>query len=102
MLKILAVIGCILLCLIVLVLWVIIVPRAVFVEYTENAGVAVKVRIFLFKIKVYPLNLPFGKKDKDKPKKEKTEKSAQPQGDKPNQNKKVLPLAKNCQREWNL
>ena len=43
MLKILAVIGCILLCLVVLVLWVIIVPRAVFVEYTENAGVAVKV-----------------------------------------------------------
>ena len=74
MLKILAVIGCILLCLVVLVLWVIIVPRAVFVEYTENAGVAVKVRIFLFKIKVYPLNLPFGKKDKDKPKKEKTAK----------------------------
>ncbi len=102
MLKILAVIGCILLCLIVLVLWVIIVPRAVFVEYTENAGVLVKVRIFLFKIKVYPLNLPFGKKDKDKPKKEKTEKSAQPQGDKPNQNKKSFTLGEKLPKGMEL
>ena len=102
MLKILAVIGCILLCLIALVLWVIIVPRAVFVEYTENAGVAVKVRIFLFKIKVYPLNLPFGKKDKDKPKKEKTEKSAQPQGDKPNQNKKSFTLGEKLPKGMEL
>ena len=102
MLKILAVIGCILLCLIVLVLWVIIVPRAVFVEYTENAGVAVKVRIFLFKIKVYPLNLPFGKKERDKPKKEKAQKAAQPQGDKPNQNKKSSTLGEKLPKGMEL
>ena len=51
MLKILAVIGWILLVLVVLLLWVIIVPRSVFVEYTNNTSLVVKVRIFLFKIK---------------------------------------------------
>ena len=54
MLKILAVIGCILLCLIVLVLWVIIVPRAVFVEYTENDGVEWKVYLCFFCAHVLP------------------------------------------------
>ena len=79
MLKILAVTGWILLALLVLIVWVIIVPRSVYVEYSNVYGPVVKVRVFLFKIKVYPLNLPFGKKKKDKA--EKTEKtdSQQPQ-----------------------
>lgn len=102
MLKILAVIGCILLTLLVLILWVIIVPRSVFVEYTENAGITVKVCLFVFKIKVYPLNLPFGKKDKDKPEKKKAEKSAQPQGDKPNQNKKSFTLGEKLPKGMEL
>ena len=64
MLKILAVIGWILLVLIALLLWVIIVPRSVFVEYTDKTSLVVKVRIFLFKIKVYPLPKFLSKKDK--------------------------------------
>lgn len=64
MLKILAVIGWILLVLVVLLLWVIIVPRSVFVEYTNNTSLVVKVRIFLFKIKVYPLPKFLSNKDK--------------------------------------
>ena len=55
MFKLLAVIGWILLGLLILLLWVIIVPRSVFVEYTNADSIVVKVRIFLFKIKVYPL-----------------------------------------------
>ena len=92
MLKILAVTGCILLCLLALVLWVIIVPRSVFVEYTEAEGITVKVRIFLFKIKVHPFNMPFGKRKKDKPKKEKAQKAAQPKDGKTKHNKKVFDL----------
>ena len=64
MLKILAVIGWILLVLVVLLLWVIIVPRSVFVEYTSNTSLVVKIRIFLFKIKVYPLPKFLSNKDK--------------------------------------
>ena len=64
MLKILAVIGWILLVLVVLLLWVIIVPRSVFVEYTNNTSLVVKIRIFLFKIKVYPLPKFLSTKDK--------------------------------------
>ena len=64
MLKILAVIGWILFVLVVLLLWVIIVPRSVFVEYTSNTSLVVKVRIFLFKIKVYPLPKFLSNKDK--------------------------------------
>ena len=64
MLKILAVIGWILLVLVVLLLWVIIVPRSVFVEYTNNTSLVVKVRILLFKIKVYPLPKFLSNKDK--------------------------------------
>ena len=80
MLKILAVIGWILLVLIALLLWVIIVPRSVFVEYTDKTSLVVKVRIFLFKIKVYPLPKFLSKKDKKeksaKKKKTDTDKTA--------------------------
>ena len=72
MLKILTVTGWILLALVILLLWVIIVPRSIYVEYSKLHELTVKVRVFLFKIKVYPLNLPFKKKDRkkgDKPKK---------------------------------
>lgn len=102
MLKILAAIGCILLALIVLVLWVIVVPRAVFVEYTENAGIMVKVRLFAFKIKVYPLNISFGKKDKDKPKKAKSEKAPQSNEDNPKQNKKSFSIGEKLPKGMEL
>lgn len=66
MLKILTVTGWILLALVILLLWVIIVPRSIYVEYSKLHELTVKVRVFLFKIKVYPLNLPFKKKDRKK------------------------------------
>ena len=66
MLKILTVTGWILLALLVLVVWVIIVPRSVYVEYSKVQELVVKVRVLCFKIKVYPLNLPFKEKDKKK------------------------------------
>ena len=66
MLKILTVTGWILLALLVLVVWVIIVPRSVYVEYSKVQELVVKVRVLCFKIKVYPLNLPFKKKDRKK------------------------------------
>lgn len=72
MLKILAVIGWILLAVLLLLLWIIIVPRSVYVQYTNAGGAAVKVRVLFFKIKVYPLH--FGKKTEksDKPQKKKS------------------------------
>ena len=70
MLKIIAVAGWVLLALLLLVLWVLAVPRGIFVEYTEASGIVVKVRIFLFKIKVFSTNTSSEKK-KNKPKKEK-------------------------------
>ena len=66
MLKILAVTGWILLALLVLVVWVIIVPRSVYVEYSKVQELVVKVRVLCFKIKVYPFSLPFKKKDRKK------------------------------------
>ena len=66
MLNILAVLGWIVLALLVLIVWVILVPRSVFVEYTKAGEITVKVRIAFFRIKVYPLNLPFKKKEKEK------------------------------------
>ena len=84
MLKLLAVIGWILLALLLLLLWVLIVSRSVFVEYTNAGSLAVKVRVFLFKIKVYPLpKFLTSKKDK-KPKTDKDKKpdaEKQPSGD---------------------
>lgn len=84
MLKILAVTGWILLALLILLVWVIIVPRSVYVEYSNVYGLIVKVRVFLFKIKVYPFNLPFGRKKKG----EKTEKARQTDSVNPQQKKK--------------
>ena len=76
MLDVLAVIGWILLGLLVLLLWVIIVPRSVFVEYTNAASLVVKVRVFLFKIKVYPLPKFLTNRDKPKKKDKKQKKTA--------------------------
>lgn len=70
MLKVLAVIGWVLLAVLILLLWVIIVPRSVYVQYTNAGGAVVKVRVLFFKIKVYPLH--FGKKQKNKPEKKKS------------------------------
>ena len=78
MLKILAVIGMVLLILLLLIVWFILVPRSVFVEYTKQGGVTVKVRLFGFKIKVYPFSLPFAKKDKPKKPKQKKAKQQKP------------------------
>lgn len=61
MLKILAVIGWILLCLLILLVWVLIVPRSIYLEYSKKYNLVVRVRVFLFKIKVYPFKLPFAK-----------------------------------------
>jgi len=94
MLKILAVIGWILLVLLALAVWVIIVPRSVFVEYTNAKSLVVKVRVFLFKIKVYPLPKIFAK---DKQKKEKADKKKKTDGQKPSGDtaqKKLSPLEK--------
>ncbi len=66
MLKILAVLGWIFLILIALVLWVVIIPRSFFVQYTEKNGLEVKVRIFAFKIKIYPIPSVFKKSEKTK------------------------------------
>ncbi len=61
MLKILAVTGWVLLAVLVLLLWILIVPRSIYVEYSKKYNLIVKVRVFLFKIKVYPFKLPFAK-----------------------------------------
>lgn len=68
MLNVLAVIGWIALGVLVLLLWVIIVPRSVFVEYTDKTNLVVKVRVFLFKIKIYPLPKFFTKNKNSKEK----------------------------------
>ena len=78
MLKILAVIGMVLLVLLLLIVWFILVPRSVFVEYTKAGGVTVKVRLFGFKVKVYPFSLPFAKKDKPEKPKQKKAKQQKP------------------------
>ena len=70
--KVLTVIGWILLVLLALAVWVIVVPRSVFVEYTKAKSLVVKVRVFLFKIKVYPLPKIF---TKEKTKKQKADKN---------------------------
>ena len=67
MLNVLIVIGWILLCLLIVVVWVLVVPRSVIVEYTNADSLVVKVRVLFFKIKVYPLPKIFtGKKEKQK------------------------------------
>ena len=78
MLKILAVIGMVLLVLLLLIVWFILVPRSVFVEYTKAGGVTVKVRLFVFKVKVYPFSLSFAKKDKPEKAKQKKTKQQKP------------------------
>lgn len=94
MLKILTVTGWILLALVILLLWVIIVPRSIYVEYSKLHELTVKVRVFLFKIKVYPLNLPFKKKDRkkaDKPKNgQDTQQPQQPQQKKKSQLQQLM------------
>lgn len=62
MLKLLAIIGYILLAVIILLCWVIIIPRSIYVEYTQKEDITVKIRIFIFKLQVYPWL--FTKKDK--------------------------------------
>ncbi len=66
MLKILAVLGWIILAILILVIWFILVPRDVYIEYTQKKSLVVKVRLFLFKIKVYPISFSFKKKEKRK------------------------------------
>ena len=68
MLKILTGIGCILLFLLILLLWVILIPRSVYIEYADGSGLSVKMRVFFFKIKVYPFSLPFKRKKEEKEK----------------------------------
>ena len=66
--KILAVLGKVLLCLLALVLWVVIIPRSFWVEYTQKDKVCLWVRLIFFKVKIYPLpKLPSFKKEEKKP-----------------------------------
>ena len=85
MLKILAVTGWVLLALIVLLLWVVIVPRSMYVEYSKKYNLIVKVRVFLFKIKVYPFKLPFAKEltEEQKAAKKEARKAKKEQSKKP-------------------
>ena len=88
MLKILAVIGWILLALLILILWILIVPRSVYVEYSKVHDLTVKVRVFLFKIKVYPFSLPFKKKTDKAEKKKKPKKAKKSQQEQEQQGQK--------------
>ena len=66
--KILAVLGKVLLCLLALVLWIVIIPRSFWVEYTPRDKVCLWVRLIFFKVKIYPLpKLPSFKKEEKKP-----------------------------------
>ena len=66
--KILAVLGKVLLCLLALVLLVVIIPRSFWVEYTARDKVCLWVRLIFFKVKIYPLpKLPSFKKEEKKP-----------------------------------
>ena len=81
--KILAVLGKVLLCLLALVLWVVIIPRSFWVEYTARDKVCLWVRLIFFKVKIYPLpKLPSFKKEEKKPSRE--PKSEKNQRKKPN------------------
>lgn len=66
MLKFLAVLGWIILAILILVIWFILVPRTIYIEYTQEKSIVVKIRLFLFKIKVYPISFSFGKIEKTK------------------------------------
>ena len=102
MIKILAVIGCILLAVLLLLLWVIVMPRHFWVEYCKADGVLVKMNIGPFKLGLYPLP-KFLQKKTDGKKGEKTEKaektpSSQPKTEpkpqqKPQREEKTNPLA---------
>ena len=86
MLNLLIVIGYIVLALLLLVAWVLLVPRSVFVEYTNATGPVVKVRLLFFKIRVYPLPKLFGGGKKEKAgKKKKTDAKKNASGDKKQQ-----------------
>mgnify|MGYP004667724517 FL=1 len=81
--KILAVLGKVLLCLLALILWVVIIPRSFWVEYTARDKVCLWVRLIFFKVKIYPLpKLPSFKKGEKKPSREL--KSEKDKGGKPN------------------
>ncbi len=55
MLKILRVLGCVLLAAVLLLLWVIIVPRHFWLEYTKADSLEVKMNIAFFKLRLFPL-----------------------------------------------
>ena len=97
MIKILAVIGCILLAVLLLLLWVIVMPRHFWVEYCKADGVLVKMNIGPFKISLYPLPKFLQKKTEKKPvgkKGEKTEKAPQQKmAPQPQREEKQNPLA---------
>ena len=102
MLKIFAVIGWILLALLILLVWVIIVPRSVYLEYSKTNDLTVKVRIFLFRIKVYPLNLPFKKKEKKKQEKNQPETQQQAQQNDEKKKSPVQQLTENLPKGMEL
>lgn len=74
MLKLLAVLGYILLAVIVILVWVIVVPRNIYLEYTKNEGITVKINIFIFKLQIYPFKFSFAKKEEKADKVQPTDK----------------------------
>lgn len=71
MLKILSVLGLILLAVILLLVWIILVPRHFWLEYCKADGLVVKMNIGPFKMRLYPLPdflaKKAGKSQKEKP-----------------------------------
>lgn len=67
MIDFLRILGYILIGVSALIIWVIIIPRSIYLEYYDKAGFTVKLRVFIFKVKVYPfpnINIKFPKKKK--------------------------------------
>ena len=65
LLKILSVIGIILLIFIALIMWVILVPRNFWVEYSKRDGLIAKMNVAFFKVTLYPLPRFLNKKRDD-------------------------------------
>ena len=73
MIKILSVLALILLAVVLLVLWVIVMPRHFWLEYCKADGAMVKMNIGPFKMRLYPLPDFLAKRKKKEPQPEKTQ-----------------------------
>lgn len=80
-LKILSVIDCILLAVLILLVWIAVMPRHFWVEYSKRDGFIAKMNIAIFKVTLYPQPSFLAKKDK------KEEERAKRQEEKQNRDK---------------